>query len=159
MQGSFPRIAKYQTTWKGRIIGILRYDLTRSEHIANVIHADPTFGKTLSAVLGQHHEFRSVQALELFDGIHPVLQSIIYETSRTFRFGSVVVATGLEPVVSLRSACFGQLRNGRLAALFACDAPLLSTPPPRCIPHCGRSAPAPHRCERCALPSTPDLHT
>ena len=37
----------------------------------------------------------------------------------------------------------------------ACDAPLLSTPPPRCIPHCGRSAPAPHRCERCALPYWP----
>ena len=28
----------------------------------------------------------------------------------------------------------------------ACDAPLLSTPPPRFFPHCGRSAPAPHRC-------------
>jgi hypothetical protein len=32
---------------------------------------------------------------------------------------------------------------------------LLSTPPPRCFPHCGRSAPAPHRCERCALPMRP----
>ena len=26
----------------------------------------------------------------------------------------------------------------------ACDAPLLSTPPPRCVPRCGRLAPAPH---------------
>ena len=39
--------------------------------------------------------------------------------SRTLRFGSAqVVATGLEPVVSLRFACFGQLRNGRSGSAF-----------------------------------------
>ena len=80
MQGSFTGIAKYQTAWKGRIIGILRYDLTRSEHISYVINADSPFRKALAAVLGQHHGFRLVQALEFFDGIHPVPQSIIYET-------------------------------------------------------------------------------
>ena len=77
MQGPLTRVAKNKAAWKGRIIGILRYDLTRFEHISYVINADSPFRKALAAVLGQHHGFRLVQALEFFDGIHPVPQYYI----------------------------------------------------------------------------------
>lgn len=47
MQRSFPGITEYQAAWEGRVIGILLYDLTRSEHISNVINAVPRSAKRL----------------------------------------------------------------------------------------------------------------